>query len=126
MFGQQPYFYQPQPQRPYDYGPQLKGRYVSSIDEVRAAQIDFDGSMFVYPDVVNKKVYTKQFNLDGTVGINTYALAETPLSVPSMDDFVTRGEFSVAVDELKSLIDGGKNARPKKYAASADDEFPSF
>ena len=125
MFGQQPYFYQPQPQRPYDYGPQLKGRYVSSIDEVRAAQIDFDGSVFIYPDVVNKRIYTKQLNLDGTVGVNTYTLAETPQTSVAYD-FVTKSELAAVVDELKSLIDGGKNARPKKHAAPADDEFPAF
>jgi hypothetical protein len=37
----------------------LKGRPVTSIDEARAASIDFDGSVFYFPDVANKCIYTK-------------------------------------------------------------------
>lgn len=37
---------QPQPQIP----PFLKGRPVSSLEEVRAIPIDFDGSVFYFPD----------------------------------------------------------------------------
>ena len=40
----------------------LKGRPVSSIEEVRAASIDFDGSVFYFPDIANKRIYTKQIN----------------------------------------------------------------
>ena len=50
--------------------PQLKGRLVSSIDEARAAQIDFDGSLFIFPDIANKKIYTKQINLNGVAELN--------------------------------------------------------
>lgn len=49
-------------------------RPVSSIDEVRACPIDFDGSVFYFTDVANKRIYTKQINLDGTVSINLYEL----------------------------------------------------
>lgn len=49
-------------------------RPVSSIEEVRACPIDFDGSVFYFADVANKKIYTKQINLDGTVSINLYEL----------------------------------------------------
>jgi hypothetical protein len=45
----------------------LKGRLVSSFEEARAAQVDLDGSLFVFPDIGNKKIYTKKINLDGTV-----------------------------------------------------------
>lgn len=44
----------------------LKGRPVSSIDEARASTIDFDGSIFYFPDLANKRIYTKQINLDGS------------------------------------------------------------
>jgi hypothetical protein len=49
-------------------------RPVSSIEEVRACPIDFDGSVFYFTDVANKRIYTKQINLDGTVAINLYEL----------------------------------------------------
>jgi hypothetical protein len=37
----------------------IKGRPVVSIDEARASQIDLDGSLYVFPDLNNKKIYTK-------------------------------------------------------------------
>ena len=48
----------------------LKGRAVTSIDEAKAAMIDLDGSIFIFPDISNKSIYTKQINLDGTASIN--------------------------------------------------------
>ena len=38
----------------------LKGRPVASLDEVRAIPVDFDGSVFYFPDLANGKIYTKQ------------------------------------------------------------------
>lgn len=52
----------------------LKGRPVSSIDEARATSIDFDGSVFYFPDLANKCIYTKQINLDGTTGLSMILL----------------------------------------------------
>ena len=40
----------------------IKGRPVSSYDEAKASMIDLDGSLFVFTDVANKKIYTKQKN----------------------------------------------------------------
>jgi len=37
----------------------IKGRPVVSIDEARTSQIDLDGSLYVFPDLGNKKIYTK-------------------------------------------------------------------
>ena len=37
----------------------LKGRPVASFDEARAMPIDFDGSIFFFPDLANKRIYTK-------------------------------------------------------------------
>lgn len=44
----------------------LKGRPVSNVDEAKASMIDLDGSLFVFPDVANGCIYTKQIMLDGT------------------------------------------------------------
>ena len=35
--------------------PFLKGKSVISIDEARAAQVDFDGSVFIFPDITNSR-----------------------------------------------------------------------
>ena len=42
----------------------LKGRPVSSIEEAKAMSIDFDGSIFYFPDLANKRIYTKQINFN--------------------------------------------------------------
>jgi hypothetical protein len=53
----------------------IKGRPVVSIDEARASQIDLDGSLYVFPDLGNKKIYTKQINMDGTAAFNIFELS---------------------------------------------------
>lgn len=53
-------------------GPQtglIRGRVVTSIDEVRGAMVDLDGGVHVFTDFGNHKIYTKQINLDGTATI---------------------------------------------------------
>lgn len=52
---------QNQNQNQYQY--QFKGRPVSSKEEARAAQIDFDGSLWIFTDIGNGKIYTKQINI---------------------------------------------------------------
>ena len=52
----------------------LKGRLVSSLEEARATSIDFDGSIFYFPDLANKRIYTKQINMDGTATLCMYEL----------------------------------------------------
>ena len=46
-------------------------RPVSSLDEVKASSIDFDGSIFYFPDAANQTIYTKQINLDGLIKYKT-------------------------------------------------------
>lgn len=96
-------YMQPQMQPQVPQG--LKGRPVSSIEEVRAAQIDFDGSLFVFPDIANKRIYTKQINLDGTASLNIYELKE--IVVPKSDvDYVTKQEFEQVIKELSAAVQG--------------------
>lgn len=52
----------------------LKGRPVSNVDEAKASMIDLDGSLFVFPDVANGCIYTKQIMLDGTAEFKTYKI----------------------------------------------------
>ena len=54
----------------------LKCRPVSSKEEAIAYQIDLDGSLWVFTDVGNGKIYTKQVNNDGTATFKTYAFKE--------------------------------------------------
>lgn len=78
--------------------PGLKGRPVSSLDEARVANVDFDGSLFIFPDVANKRIYTKQINLDGTASMKIYAQVEDTPSAPA---YVTREEFDSVIKNLE-------------------------
>ena len=80
----------------------LRIRPVSSLEEVRAAGVDFDGSVFFFPDFANKKIYTKAIGLDGTAILNMYELKEMPKSDPN--SFVTREEFNATLEEIKTAL----------------------
>lgn len=85
-------------------------RPVSSLEEVRASAIDFDGSIFYFPDAANKTIYTKQINLDGTALVNMYVLQEIP-TAPRPDQlaaaYVSKDEFqqtiSLLLDEINKM-----------------------
>ena len=64
--------------------------------------MDFDGSVFYFPDLANKCIYTKQINLDGTATLLMYELKEIP--VASQPNFVTREEFENTIMQLKNLL----------------------
>ena len=101
-------YYQPTQFQTAPYQPQiratqgLKGRLVSSIDEARASSIDFDGTVFYFPDLANKKIYTKQINMDGTATLLMYELKEMP--VPEQPNFVTREEFENTIAQIKNFL----------------------
>lgn len=86
----------------------IKGRPVVSIEEARAAQIDLDGSLFVFTDIGNKKIYTKQINLDGTATLNTYSLVE---NVAPTESYVTKGELENAIALIKEEMEKNKEER---------------
>ena len=79
-------------------------RPVASLDEVRAMNIDFDGSVFYFPDYANRKIYTKQINMDGTASINMYELKEIPSAQPANVNFVTRDEFNATLSSIKEVF----------------------
>lgn len=83
----------------------LKGRPVSSLEEARALSIDFDGSVFYFPDIANKRIYTKQINLDGTAALNMYELVPTPVE-PTANDYVTRTEFEKTLQQIQQSLAG--------------------
>ena len=93
-------------------------RPVTSIEEVRASPIDFDGSVFYFPDIVNKRIYTKFINLDGTVAINLYELKEMPTGQPLDSSYITRAEFESVITQLKAMYDSGMTA-PKEDSKPA-------
>lgn len=102
----------------------LKGRPVSSLEEARGAQVDFDGSLFIFPDIANKKIYTKQINLDGTASLRIYNLDESDPN-PLPQAYVTQEEFNAVVENLKSLI-VQQQGQTQPKAATAQSEGINF
>ena len=118
---QQPVYQMPSYLRQAPLQVALKGRLVSSLEEARATSIDFDGSVFYFPDLANKRIYTKQINMDGTASLYVYELRETPIEneasgfVPSVEKFVTREEFERVLAELRQKpTEPAASAKPKE------------
>lgn len=83
----------------------LKGRPVASIEEARASIIDFDGSVFYFPDLANNRIYTKQINLDGTASLYMYELRDAPIEQENnLAQYITREEFEAALSALKASL----------------------
>ena len=92
----------------------IKGRPVSSAEEAKASMIDLDGSLFVFPDVKNKLIYTKQIMLDGTAEFHTYRLVpETKQNAQEQNtinnQYVLDSDFRAVVGELNRKIELLKN-----------------
>lgn len=98
----------------------LKGKPVTSIEEVKGCMIDFDGSVFYFPDIANKRIYTKQINLDGTSTLKVYGLIEQPIETlqPGFENLVTKQDFEKIVGSLVNEI----NVLKEKVAAASQKE----
>ena len=83
----------------------LKCKPVSSKEEAIAFQIDLDGSLWVFPNVANGKIYTKQISNDGKAIFNTYAYIEEK-EQPNIDgnNFVTKDEFNKVIQSIMAAI----------------------
>lgn len=89
----------------YNYNNQqlLKGRAVTSFDEAKAAMIDLDGSIFIFPDISNKAIYTKQINLDGTASVNVYKLQQTEPNQNEQVNTDSQKDVSVIADDISTI-----------------------
>jgi len=125
-YGQQPvrapqnYYPMQQPQQAV-----LKGRPVSSLDEVRATGIDFDGSIFYFPDIANKRIYTKQIGMDGTAILTMYEQKPIPQDVP-VGTYITREEFENAMRALKDEMRQPSPEISKTSSVDPKAESPRF
>ncbi len=95
----------------------LKGHPVSSLEEVKATSIDFDGSIFYFPDIANKRIYTKAVGLDGIATLNMYELKPIPQENQITGDFITRQEFDQAMAKIFATI------QPSKEPATSPPNF---
>ena len=102
----------------------LKGRPVSSLEEARASSIDFDGSVFYFPDLANRRIYTKQINMVGTATLNMYELKEIPVPTTSnIGNYVTREEFEEALNKLQDSL---KSIEPSSMTNKKPQAQPEY
>ncbi len=93
----------------------LKCRPVASKEQARAFQIDLDGSLWVFTDVGNEKIYTKQINTDGTATFKTYSFIqdeEPAMTAVTSNDYVTRDEFTKALQKIMAAMQVGNSQGP--------------
>ena len=108
----QPGSYPANPQQTASAAPILKGRPVSNEEEANAAMIDFDGSLFVFPDKAHGKIYTKQLGLDGNIIFLKYSLesggqpgngqnaTSAVVSVQDMSEYVKKNDLNQKLAEI--------------------------
>ena len=82
---------------------------VASFEEARVNPIDFDGSIFYFPDTTGTRIYTKQIGLDGKPSLKVYELVEnvemqTNNNSININDFVSKKEFTEIIEQLKQQL----------------------
>jgi hypothetical protein len=54
--------------------------------------------------LANKRIYTKQINLDGTASLFMYELKEMPIEQEiTPKEYITREEFEAVISQLRSV-----------------------
>ena len=110
--------YQPmmqQPQMPQVQNPQiqtpapaysnmqgLNGKFVDSVESVKATDVMMDGSVMYFPATDGKTIYTKQLQGDGTSRILTFALVDQETEAESKPDVadVIDSKFKAFRDDI--------------------------
>lgn len=94
------------PQQAIQYGG-IKGRVVTSIDEARAAQIDFDGSASYFPCPAERKIYVKSLDLNGNPVFEVYQLTNN--GTQQQPVYVENSAFAALqqrVEQLEAALKG--------------------
>ena len=89
------------------------------MEEARATSIDFDGSVFYFPDLANKRIYTKQINADGTATLCLYELRDLPIEkekaeVSLVEQFVTKEELERVLAQFRQSLNEKTAPAPQK------------
>ena len=80
---------------------------------------------FLFPDIANGKIYTKQINLDGTATLKEYRTGSVPVKeeqqATEQKDYLSMIEdLQNQIDEIKKKMGGSKNV--KSNANARNDE----
>lgn len=68
-----------------------------------------------FPDLANNRIYTKQFQMDGTAPLKMYILKEIPNNVKFQEkDYITREEFNSVISKLSTLLQNTSTEESEK------------
>lgn len=81
----------------------LKGRPVTCFEEAQGITIDFDGSLHVFPDIANKRIYTKQLLNDGSCPLKCYV--EQPIPVNTSSQVNEQPVSNKIIQELQNKVE---------------------
>lgn len=113
-------YYSQQPAQPQF----LKCRPVTSIEEARAAQVDLDGSLWVFTDTAHGKIYTKQIRNDGASAFCTYVYTEENQNNYNYNNYVTKDELNntvnTAVQYILNMLPKQQPVNSSQSAVAAD------
>lgn len=79
----------------------LKGRVVSSIDEVRATSVDMDGSETYFPYPASNAIFTKSIDMNGNQVIRKYVL-----DTDTNNQDISISDLSKRVKSLEEILEG--------------------
>lgn len=79
----------------------LKGRLVSSIDEVKAAPVDMDGSETYFPHPASNSIFTKSIDMNGNPVIRKYTLDSS-----DGNKEVSVNDLEKRVKSLEDMLEG--------------------
>lgn len=95
----------------------LKGRIVSSPEEVRSVLIDMDGSTAFFPCPSNNLIYTKTIDLNGNAVIRAYKMIDQPVMANNDNNLEAR--ISQLENAVKGLINNVQS-KPNEQSTSTD------
>ena len=102
IFQQQQQMMQQQfPQMPQQQMLGLKGRLVSSIEEVKATPVDMDGSETYFPHPASNSIFTKSIDMNGNPVVRRYILDTNNNSKE-----VNINDLANMVKSLEDVLDG--------------------
>ena len=87
-----------------------------------ASQIDLDGSLWVFTDIGNGKIYTKQINNDGTASFRTYAQDKND-DVYANSQYVTREQFNKVIQALMAATQVQSSQPPASASSNTQLDF---
>ena len=86
--------------------PQMpKTAFVASFDEVKSAAVDYDGSLNVFVDTQQDRIYTKQFTNERKVDSKVFILSKDEPREISPANFATKDDLEVLLSEVAELKD---------------------